>query len=310
MRASVIIPTHNRARTLTHALDALERQTLGRDAFEVVVADDCSTDDTACVVEAHERRGLPVCLVRLDDRVGAAAARNAAIRASRGELLAFIDSDIVVCPRFLEAHLDGHERRGPSVITGPAMLVRSVEEIPRRRFTVWDWSSAPFAGGNASVERRHAVAAGLFDESFAELGWEDIEFGLRLKALGLPTYFHREAAAYHLKPDPVDAEKLAAYAASQGRMAELLVRKHPIAEARLATGLNPLGMAIDRLASLGDWDLRLARWVLDRTGPASRSWARTWALKQLYNRLYYKAARSALRSRKGAPQVEGGRPTR
>ncbi|MBE3598108.1 MAG: glycosyltransferase [Limnochordaceae bacterium] len=309
MQATVIIATYNRARILDHALRALGSQTLDPAAFEVVIADDASTDDTPDVVALHRRKGLPVRLLPLDHHVGAAAARNEAIRASTGELLVFIDSDIIVIPSFLEEHLASHRRWGRGIVTGPAMLIRSLDEIGRRRFTVWDWSSAPFAGGNASVRREDALAAGLFDESFGELGWEDVEFGLRLKAMGLRTRFNVKAAAYHFKPDPPDAEKLAAYAASQGRMAVHLIHKHPGAEARLATGLNPVGMAIDWLASIGDWDLRLARWVLARTDDVSRSRLRTLALKQLYNRTYFKAAREALSAASSAGSAEALPPS-
>ena len=293
LEASVIIATYNRARVLAPVLEALGRQSVGPERFEVVVADDGSTDGTAELVAAVARR-LPVHVsyVRLD-HVGVCRARNEAIRCSRGRYLVFIDSDIVCDPRFVEEHLRTHHRHPRSVVTGPAVLIRSLDEIPRP-VRPWHWSTAPFAGGNASVARDEALAAGLFDEGFDELGWEDVEFGIRLKARGLSVRFNPRAVGYHYKPDPVDPAALARYAAAQGRMAVRFVRKHPTLEVRMATGLNPVALLIDTLASVGDWDLRLARWVLDRTDPRREGWLRRLAAKQLYNRLYYKAARQAL----------------
>ncbi|MEW6045685.1 MAG: glycosyltransferase [Bacillota bacterium] len=294
LQASVIIATYNRGRVLPHVLGVLDRQTVPPDRYEIVIADDGSTDDTPQVVAREAARIRPhVTYLRLE-HCGAAAARNAAIRASRGQYLVFIDSDIICSPQFLEEHLRAHERWKNAVVTGPAVLIRSLDEIPRRP-RIWDWSAAPFAGGNASVRRQDAFRVGLFDESFDELGWEDIEFGIRLKQGGLVTCFVPTAVGYHYKPDPIDPAGVAAYASSQGRMAVRLVRKHPILEARMATGLNPLAMAIDRLASVFDWDLRLARWILRKTEGQGHFWLRSVAAKQLYNRLYYKAARAALR---------------
>lgn len=304
---SVIIATYNRGRVLHHVLESLAHQTAPPESFEVVVADDGSTDHTPGVV-AEAARHLQGRLVylRLPHR-GASPARNEAVLKSQGRYLLFIDSDIIAAPQLVEEHLRYHRRYPGSVVTGPAVLIRSLSEIPRP-VRLWHWSTAPFAGGNASVAREDALAAGLFDESFDELGWEDVEFGIRLKRRGLRVRFNPRAVGYHYKPDPVDPAAVAAYAASQGRMAVRFVRKHPTLEVRLATGLNPLGFLIDALASIGDWDLRLARWILDRTDPRQHSWLRTVAAKQIYNRIYYKAAREALTRAGQAGAAAPGQP--
>lgn len=303
---SVIVATYNRGPILRHVLESLARQTAQPESFEVVVADDGSTDATPDVV-AEARPGLPnLTYLRLAHR-GASAARNDAVRASRGRYLLFIDSDIIAAPGLVEEHLRFHRLYPGSVVTGPAVLVRRLEEIPRP-VRPWHWSTAPFAGGNASASREAVLRAGLFDESFDELGWEDVELGIRLKRLGLRPRFNPRAVGYHYKPQPVDPGAVEAYAASQGRMAVRFVQKHPILEVRMATGLNAVGFLIDALASVGDWDLRLARWVLGHTDPAGHGWLRTVAAKQLYNRTYYKAAREALaRARRARGAREAGR---
>ena len=88
MNVSVIIPTYNRGHVVGEAVASVLGQTWER--FEVIVADDGSTDDTPDRLAAV--RDPRVRCLRLDHR-GIAATRNAAVAASRGEVLAFLDSD-------------------------------------------------------------------------------------------------------------------------------------------------------------------------------------------------------------------------
>lgn len=288
---SVIIPTYNRARVLHFCLEALKAQTLEPEAFEVIVVDDGSADPTPEVVRQHQA-ALPLRYVRID-HAGPCVARNTGIRESQGEVLLFIDSDSLASPQLLAEHLRYHRRWPKLVVTGPVLLTRSPR--PRRRpLLPWDISTAPFAGGNASVRRVHAIQAGMFDEGFAEMGWEDIEFGLRLKRMGLTVRFNPRAVVYHYKTGEVDPRGLIEYAEQQGRMAVRFYRKHPCAEVAMATGLNPVALGLDRLASVGDWNLRLARWLLE-VGRRQR-WPLVvhLAAKQLYNRHYFRSLRRAL----------------
>ena len=72
MKLSVIVPTHNRVAILQRTLDGLRSQTLEREAFEVIVVDDGSTDDTAVRAQAH----TDVALLQGPQR-GAGAAQGA-----------------------------------------------------------------------------------------------------------------------------------------------------------------------------------------------------------------------------------------
>ncbi|MBN1344121.1 MAG: glycosyltransferase [Phycisphaerae bacterium] len=95
-RVSIVIPTYNRASLIGQTLDSVDRQTF-RD-FEVIVLDDGSTDRTPDLIRA--RHG-PVRYLR-QERRGAAAARNHALAEAQGELVAFLDSDDLWLPEFLE----------------------------------------------------------------------------------------------------------------------------------------------------------------------------------------------------------------
>ena len=107
---SVVIPTYNRKETITRVLDALGRQTLPREAFEVLVVDDGSRDGTTDVLKSS-----PVSFdlaVMTQENTGPAGARNRGVRASRGEIVVFLGDDTVPEPEFLDVHLRSHREAG------------------------------------------------------------------------------------------------------------------------------------------------------------------------------------------------------
>lgn len=100
-RVSVIIPAYNRERTIARAISSVMTQSY--QDFEIIVADDASQDSTVATVEhLHCER---IRILTHDNNAGAAAARNTAIRAARGEYVAFLDSDDAWFPGKLDAQL-------------------------------------------------------------------------------------------------------------------------------------------------------------------------------------------------------------
>jgi glycosyltransferase involved in cell wall biosynthesis len=97
-RVSVILPTRNRATILPRAVRSVLTQTF--QDLELIVVDDSSSDGTEGVI--HAIPDPRIAYVRLDEHRGAAAARNAGIRHSLGELIAFQDSDDEWVPTKLE----------------------------------------------------------------------------------------------------------------------------------------------------------------------------------------------------------------
>lgn len=101
MKTSIIVPTRNEATFLPHLLESLERQTF-KD-FEIIVADAASTDRTREVAEAHGAMvvtgGMP------------GPGRNAGARHAKGEILFFLDADVVLPPDFLETAVAEMEER-------------------------------------------------------------------------------------------------------------------------------------------------------------------------------------------------------
>src|SRR6266700_1060612 len=101
MKFSVVIPAYNEEQYLPRLLKSIEvaraNYSGGRDEIEVIVADNDSSDATAEVARAHGARVVHVPKRRI------AAARNGGARASRGEILCFIDADSAIHPQTFDA---------------------------------------------------------------------------------------------------------------------------------------------------------------------------------------------------------------
>ena len=105
MFLSVVIPTYNRLPILRQCLEALERQRIEApvSGYEVVLVDDGSTDDTVSWLDAHATAFPHVRLFR-QQHGGPAEGRNRGVEQARGDVIVFIDSDLVVTDTFLVCH--------------------------------------------------------------------------------------------------------------------------------------------------------------------------------------------------------------
>src|SRR5215212_4386650 len=199
---SVIIPVHNGGAHLPRCLDALRASDLK--SYEVIVVDDGSDDDSA---DAARARGFEV--VRLDARRGPAAARNEGARRARGNILLFLDADVVARPDTLarvETFFREHEEN--------AALFGSYDDAPDARGFVSQYKNLAhhfihqraradaetFWAGCGAVRREAFAAAGGFDETrYTRPSIEDIELGRRLRRRGFRITLDRELRVKHLK---------------------------------------------------------------------------------------------------------------
>lgn len=99
-RISVVVPAYNVDRFIAATLDSIQSQTVND--YEVIVVDDASIDGTIDIVQAREREDSRIRLVRHEKNQGVAVARNTGISHSRGEYIAFLDSDDVAFPTRFE----------------------------------------------------------------------------------------------------------------------------------------------------------------------------------------------------------------
>lgn len=211
LRASVVIPTYNRCSSLERVLRAFSRQTVDRTSFEVILVADGCTDGT---VEMCRRLqpDLPYMLRVIEqENAGPAAARNRGVREARAGLIVFVDDDVVPDDGLIETHLAAHAPDGGDDIVAIGPLLPPLNT----RLNAWGaWEERTLCGhyadmragrwrptyrqfytGNASVQKRHILAAGGFNSRFFRA--EDIELGLRMRDLGCHFIFLPEARGWH-----------------------------------------------------------------------------------------------------------------
>ncbi|MEI2611523.1 MAG: glycosyltransferase [Candidatus Promineifilaceae bacterium] len=141
---------------------------------------------------------------------GVAATRNHGLREATGELVLFIDDDVVPTPTLIAEHVAWHEQHGPDVIVmGPmltpadfamkpwvqweqAMLMKQYDDMAAGR---WQPTARQFYTGNTSLRRAHLETVGGFDPAFRRA--EDVELAYRLADRGLRFLFNPNAIGYH-----------------------------------------------------------------------------------------------------------------
>ncbi|MBC5804083.1 MAG: glycosyltransferase [Candidatus Eremiobacteraeota bacterium] len=249
MRATIQLCTYNRAHLLGRVLDACFEQTFPSDAYEVVLVDDGSVDDTPRVIEAARKRATCTFTVVTQSNAGLARARNTGIARARGERIIFIDDDVLPIPAFVAAHLTSHRRAPDAIVRGAVINTQSFERLPAPTWTIANYSGNFFWTSNVSLPLETLRRVGNFSEAFHEYGWEDIELGLRLRAAGVRAVFDRYAVAFHYKPRARsgDIAGMLRRARAQARTAVQLRRMHPTWRVRLATGEDPLQFAFHRV---------------------------------------------------------------
>jgi glycosyltransferase involved in cell wall biosynthesis len=241
---SVVIPTYNRQPILEKCLKALESQQLSPSTviadYQVVVVDDGSTDGTVEWLQQHQSE-FPHVIVVEQNHQGAAAARNLGVEKASGDIIIFIDSDLVVTETFLQSHADalveGKNKLGnDQFFTYGAVINTSNFENPTAEpYKITDFSAAFFATGNVAIPKHWLEKAGLFDASFKLYGWEDLELGVRLKSLGLKLIKCPQAVGYHWHPafNIEQIPKLIDQEIQRGRMGVLFYQKHPTWDVRM-----------------------------------------------------------------------------
>lgn len=228
---SVVIPTYNRAAELHATLTSLAGQRLPPERFEVVVADDGSSDSTADLVRSFESR-LSLRYHYQEDRgARAALARNGGARLARGRVLAFLDAGTIAGPDFVRGHLELHSAGGPpKAVIGYTYGYRPFDPTPglaenvavlspeelrahygdevsfqdtrHRQYELvgFDVNALPlpwimFWTVNLSVPAERFWRVGGFDEMFEGWGAEDLDLGIRMFKDGNRFVVGREAWA-------------------------------------------------------------------------------------------------------------------
>jgi GT2 family glycosyltransferase len=288
--------SRNRKETLREVLLTLANQSIHPDRYEVVVVDDGSTDGTGAMISELD---VPYRLTYgYQEHSALATARNHGIRLCRGEIMLYIDDDVLADHTLLEEHLRSHQQHSRCVVNGWVNHVEKAQIPDRPKFTMADISTSFFWTSNVSVRTCHLREAGLFDESFKEYGWEDQELGLRLMALGLVRKTNYKAVGYHIKKPPTTSniEGALRLAEAKARTALHYIKMHPRQRTRFSTGTHPPRLAWAAFTNTGGVLEQYCRRQLGLDRPGQEDGRRltshqAWCLKQLSTIHYFRQLR-------------------
>jgi GT2 family glycosyltransferase/acetyltransferase-like isoleucine patch superfamily enzyme len=198
---SVVCSTKDRAPMLPRLLEALGRQTLPADRFELVIVDNGSSDDTPAALRRLARSApFRTTVLRREPPGGPARGRNAGWRAARAAIVAFTDDDCAPSPEWLESGLtafDGRERL--AIVQGrtdpePRQIADLRGLAASQRI---EWESGLYETCNLFVRREALEAVGGFAEDIPVPAAEDTELAWKVKGLGWESAFARDAVVYH-----------------------------------------------------------------------------------------------------------------
>lgn len=199
---SVIIPVYNGEKFLPGCLDALASRSYR--TYELIVVDDCSTDESARI--SHERGAI---VLRMSRQSGPGGARNLGAQKARGEILFFVDADVVVKP-------DTLERVAADFINHPevAAVFGSYDDEPAEQNFISQYKNLfhrfvhqearseaeTFWAGCGAVRRDVFLALDGFDaERYPRPAIEDIELGYRMRTKGHRILLDKQLQGKHLK---------------------------------------------------------------------------------------------------------------
>ena len=193
-RVSVIIPTYNCKEYICEAVDSLLNQSF-KD-FELIIVNDGSTDGTEEVIEYYINRFPEKIEYIKQKNKGAAAARNAGIRASSGEFIAFLDADDLWLPNKLTAQISVFDTH-PSIglvhtnvygFGGPSgtylgrywMTSEQIERHSGHIFLDFFFRNIRITFSTVMIRRTCLTNVGLLDEYLNKFGGEDRDLLLRV----------------------------------------------------------------------------------------------------------------------------------
>lgn len=265
MYISVVVPNYNGQRTIEQCLAALLNQSIPHNGYEVIIVDDCSTDESKAYLQTAATRHQNLKVVFHNKNKGRCITRNDGIRTACGEIIIFVDNDIIVDCKFIEVHKRYHEQycqESVAVISNlsfaPEYLMKSNfgrylnscylgnrTLAERKKLDYTDLPPSYFGGGISSVRRDDLMAAGLFDENIHGYGAEDEQMGYLLSLDGVRMAFAEDARALHFDCVSLNRYKLKIIEMYRGGYRYLLKQNPAYFDGTLVRYLLPLNLAND-----------------------------------------------------------------
>jgi GT2 family glycosyltransferase len=275
---TALVLSYNGAGLLDTALPSLLAQTYPRLAVRVI--DNGSTDGT----EAHVRERWPqVDVLRIPENIGVAAALNRGVQSADGDLVALLNNDIELNPRWLEELVAAIGEHPRAASASGKMLRFAQRDVIDAAGDGMRWSGAGFPRGGgepdrgqydraedvfsacagAALYRREALErVGPFDEDFFAY-FEDVDWGLRAQLQGYSSRYVPTAVAYHMRGATTGRDKRRYRVPQRRNQVWLLAKNYPVG-ALLRHGpeilLLQLGIAVQDLRE-GVFDATLRGWL-------------------------------------------------
>lgn len=179
MEISVVITNYNYANFLARSIRSAINQTIWKDSYEVIVIDDCSTDNSDEILTMFSDR---IKIIKNDSNIGLAKSCNKAILQSSGKYVIRLDSDDYIHADCLKVHkLFLENNKGEMDATSSDYYEVDVLEnvISRKNGVTW-----PIACG-IMYKTDNVIQLGLYDESLPR---EDMDFRHRFLKSGKQIY--------------------------------------------------------------------------------------------------------------------------
>lgn len=177
---SVVVPVFNGSLYLRDALESVFAQTWCE--REVIVVDDGSSDASNAIA-----RQFDVHLLAHEQRTGIASARNAGLRAARGEIFAFLDHDDLWLPQALERHVEAlHSAPDSLSVIHEVLFLDGLTDWPhwmQRRAAELSQPHPAWVPSGFAVRRSTFLSVGWFDETFAHA--DDLDWFARARVAGI-----------------------------------------------------------------------------------------------------------------------------
>lgn len=185
---SVIITAYNYGRYIERALRSCLDQSLAKNQYEIIVVNDCSTDNTVAILDNYEHDAR---IYHLDKNVGLSAARNFGVKKAKGQYVVFLDADDYIHKEMIQVQkLYLEENHHLNAVAIDYFLVDDLESH-RERVSA---EEKPIACG-IMFRKDLLIEIGLYDESFKAREEEDLRIRFLEKFniyhIPLPLYRYR-----------------------------------------------------------------------------------------------------------------------
>ena len=201
IKASIYIPAYNAEKTITEVLDSVFNQSIPFE--EVIVVNDCSNDNTLNCLKSFKNLNI----INNDKNKGLSYCRNIALEKSKNEIVASIDSDVVLDKLWLEK-ISNHLKNN-IVLAGGNLIEKYTDNVYNNWRSVYykqnwgniDLLNPAFIYGCNNIQSKKAwKKINGYDEKLKSNG-EDIDYSVRLRNESYDTFYCHEAKCYHLQND-------------------------------------------------------------------------------------------------------------